>query len=151
MQTSPRHSESGTSLVELMVALVVFGGIVIGILPLMHQSNVADLGSTSVTRGSQVAMDIMEILKLYRAIANAGGAVPDELAGFAISADPYEVTGEGIWTVLALDVERFEMDYTLSTDADTGRLLARVGVTSRDTIAGQGGGNRWVEFVSAIE
>ena len=146
-----RHSNSqqGTSVVEILVALLVLGSIVGGILPVMHQAALTDVRSEDTTTSAYVASQIMEMLKIYRQISSEGGAVPVELADFAVQEEPYEVDGEGIWAPLGIDPARFEMVYTLSTDVDSGRLLARVGVTNRNIRLGAG--NRWVEFMSGIE
>ena len=151
MKQSPGNGQRGTTLIELMIALLVFAILVIGILPILTQATGTDLGAQSVTRSGLVAGEIMELLKMYRAMQNAGNAVPDDLGGFAITGDPVVIDGTGTWEVLQLAPDRYEMTYTLSADAFTGKLLATVGVTSSDTVAGSGGGNRWVEIASAIE
>jgi len=145
------RSESGTSLIELMIALLIFSGMVIGILPIMHQASLSDRGAHSTTHSSYVAGQIMETLKMYRAMQIAEIDIPDDLGGFAVTDDPYEIDGSGTWTLLGVDPERFDMSYSLQTDVTSGRLLARVSVTGKDLLASQGGGNRWIEFVSAID
>jgi len=144
--------QTGTTLFELLVALLVFSGIVLGILPVMHQASRSDLGSQSMTQSSYVASQIMETLKIYRTIQNTGGVIPDELAAFAVAVDPYEIDGNGVWTTLGVDAERFAMSYVLSAEPTSGRLIARVSVTTVGAQVNQGGGgNRWVEFSSSLE
>ena len=147
-----RTDQTGTTLIELLVALLVFSGIILGILPVMHQASRSDLGSQSTTRSSYVASQIMETLKIYRTIQNSGGAIPEELATFAVTPEPYQIDGSGVWTTLGVDPDRFAMSYVLSADPTSGRLIARVSVTSIDALVNQGGGgNRWVEFSSSLE
>ena len=43
------------------------------------------------------------------------------------------------------------MTYTLTNDPLSGGLIATVSVLSQDPMAGRSGGDKWVEYVSAIE
>ena len=152
-RTSVRATQRGTTLVELLVALAVFGMIVLGMLPVMHRASMSDRGARNTTNSSFVATRIMEVLKLYRQIQLDDGAIPAEFGDFIPDTpDPYRVDGTGIWETLGFEPDDFEMTYTLTNDPTTTRLLALVTVRTRDPLGNLGGGGqKWVEFASAIE
>ena len=145
-------AQRGLSLVEMLVATALLGGIILGILPLMHTSARLDRGSRNTTESSYVASEIMEILKMYRKFQLDGAVIPAELGQFTPDTpDPYEVDGTGVWGTLGVDPTRFEMTYTLTNDPLSGGLVATVSVRSQDPMASGSGGDKWVEYVSAIE
>ena len=142
-------------MVGLLVSLVVLSMIFLGILPVLDLAVTSDRSAENTSSASSVGTQVLETLKLYRAIQVAGGTVPSEFGGFAPTGeedDPYEVAEVGVWQSLGVDPDRFDITYTLVNDAVSGRLQARVSVTTTDTLAGnRGGGDKWVEFTSLID
>ncbi len=148
---SPVGTERGMSLLEFLVALMLLSVVLLAILPVMDRAVLSDRGAHNTTGGSFAALQIMEMLKLYRDIQLEGTAIPPEFGGFAPDTpDPYQVDDTGVWATLGIDPSLFDMSYTLTNDATSGKLTARVSVTSRESLAGAGG-SKWVEFTSTIE
>jgi type II secretory pathway pseudopilin PulG len=147
-----RGPRRGATMIELLVSLVVRSQVLLGILPVLDLASQSGRGAENTSEASSVATQVIETLKLYRAIQNAGGTLPSELGTLAVTVDPVEVTDEGIWGSLGIEPDRFDMTYELAADGVTGRLQVRVNVRTTDPLAGnRGGGEKWVEFTSLIE
>ena len=148
--------ERGTSLIEMLVAMVLFGVVITGILPLMMQASQQDRGSRNNTIASSLATEIMETLRYYRSLAILGTVTPPDVI-FAVN-DPtddddyHTIDGTGTWAALGVDPDFVDMSYRLTNDPLSGALNAQVRVRVRDGGAvniGRGG-EKWVEFTSAL-
>lgn len=142
----------GATMIELLVSLVVLSLILLGVLPVLDMAVQSGRGAENTSSASSVATRVIETLKLYRSIQNAGGTLPAEIGSLGPTAEPVEVTDEGIWGSVGIDPARFDVTYAIAADPTTGKMQARVNVRTNDPLAGKrGGGEKWVEFTSLIE